>query len=82
MHLTFNKSKALLDYYEKRFVLQTHLEKSQSLKQPLYCCFVDFRKALDSISHTLLWRKLRIMGMSDLILSLLSDMYGKAKPLV
>ena len=40
------------------FVLQTLLEKSQTLKQPLYCCFIDFRKAFDSISHTLLWRKL------------------------
>ena len=66
------------------FVLQTLLEKSQTLKQPLYSAASSTfgTEAFDSISHTLLWRKLRIMGMSELMLSLLSDMYGKAKALV
>ena len=34
---------------------QENIELALSQKKQLYVCFVDFKKAFDSINHTLLW---------------------------
>ena len=35
--------------------LRILMHKAREHQQPLYMCFVDFKKALDSISHDKLW---------------------------
>jgi hypothetical protein len=44
------------------FVLRTLLEKSKSQRTKLYCCFVDFFKAFDTIPRARLWRVLEGLG--------------------
>ena len=40
---------------------------------------MDFQKAFDSVSHHLLWKKLKSLGLNCQILKLLVNMYKKAK---
>jgi hypothetical protein len=44
------------------FILRTLLEKSKSQRTKLYCCFVDFSKAFDTIPRARLWRVLEGLG--------------------
>ena len=41
-------------------------------------CYVDFRKAFDSVNHTLLWVRLAEIGVSKKLLSELQSMYANA----
>jgi hypothetical protein len=47
----------------------------KKLKGKVFACFVDFRKAYDSVDHSLLWNKLINKGISSKILTLLKLMY-------
>ena len=38
------------------------MHKAREHQQPLYMCFVDFKKAFDSISHDKLWVTMMDMG--------------------
>ena len=55
------------------FVLNSLIEYTKIKHQKLYCCFVDFRKAFDSVHHQLLWHKLSSIGVSTKLLKLLID---------
>ena len=41
----------------------------------LYTCFVDFKRAFDTVWHQGLFFKLRQIGVSDLFYNILKDMY-------
>ena len=45
-------------------ILNTGIELALSQKKQLYVCFVDFKKAFDSINHTLLWSCLSSIGVT------------------
>ena len=47
----------------------------RSKKKKLFVCFIDFKKAFDSIWHTALFLKLRQLGVSDLFYKIIKDMY-------
>ena len=51
-------------------------------KKQLFTCFVDIRKAFDSVDHNLLWHKLCHLGISQRFLNVLKSMYFKAKSCV
>jgi len=58
------------------FVLDTLVRKALSRKRGhLYCSFVDFEKAFDSINREALWQKLSKLGVSRKILNVLQSMY-------
>jgi hypothetical protein len=40
---------------DQLFILRTLIEQSKAKKKPLYCCFVDFKKAFDIMSREVLW---------------------------
>jgi hypothetical protein len=65
------------------FVLHT-IAENQSLQQKnkLYCCFVDFKKAFDSVLHSLLWKKLSTMKLNPQILKVLQSYYSKSSSYV
>ena len=42
--------------------LRILMHKAREHQQPLYMCFVDFKKALDSNSHDKLWMTMMDMG--------------------
>ena len=60
------------------FILTTAVQDYKRRHKPVYACFVDFARAFDSVEHTLLWKKLAVMGLSNKILHILQDMYLKA----
>ena len=61
------------------FILQTLIEKQKTEKKPLYLCFVDFTKAFDYIHRLLLFKKLNQRGIKGEFLSLIVDMFCKAR---
>ena len=46
-------------------------------QQPLYMCFVDFKKAFDSISHDKLWMTMMDMGYPLHLIDLLAKLCRK-----
>ena len=48
-------------------------------KSKLYTCFVDFKKAFDSICHNGLFYKLELNNINGKFLDLLRDIYKKSK---
>jgi hypothetical protein len=58
-------------------VLRTLVEQQRRVKSPLYTCFVDFKKAFDSIPRDLLWAKLGGLGVHGWFLDGIKALYGK-----
>lgn len=58
------------------FVLRTLIESSRSSKQPLYTCYVDFKKAYDTIPRDLLWLKLQRIGVHGDFLHAMQALYA------
>jgi len=53
------------------------MHKAREHKQPLYMCFVEFKNALESISHDKLWVIMMDMGYSLHLIDLLARLYRK-----
>ena len=52
------------------------------LKKKLYCCFVDYKKAFDSVPRIHLWYKLLSNGINGKILNVIKGLYSTAKSAV
>ena len=48
----------------------------------LYCCFIDYIKAFDSVSHVELWLQLVRSGITGKLLNAIKSMYSKLKSCV
>ena len=73
----FCKKEGTLDHL---FVLNSLIEiRLRNKGGKLFALFVDLKQALPSVSHPLLWRKIKAVGVSNKIINILSDMYSKAK---
>ncbi len=44
------------------YILRTLIEQSTHKRKKVYCCFVDFHKAFDTVLCDLLWQVLAEMG--------------------
>ena len=51
-------------------------------KKWLFCAFIDYKKAFDSVQHGLLWRKLLNSSVNGKVLRVIRDIYDKAKSCV
>ena len=72
----FCKGKRTSDHI---FVLKTLIDKyTQSGTKRLYTCFVDFRKAFDTVRHEELLLKLRLCGISNLFYNVVKNMYSQS----
>ncbi len=49
------------------FTLWAIIEKARHKSEKVYCCFVDFRKAFDSIPRVALLERLREIGISEML---------------
>lgn len=58
------------------FVLHSLISKTLNDKERLYCCFVDFKKAFDSIQHNKLWHKLVKAGINGKLFNIIRSMYN------
>ena len=64
------------------FSLKTIIDIYLSRKKRLYCAFVDFKKAFDTIWRVGLWSKLIHLGLSGKILTGIQNIYINAKSCV
>ena len=65
------------------FIINTLIELTKKKRgQKLYCCFVDFRKAFDSVPRERMWEVLEERGLSGIVLATLKSMYEKDKACV
>ena len=67
---------------EAIFALHSVIHKTLSSKRRLYCCFIDYKKAFDSIDRKLLWYKLSKYGIRGKLLSVIRNMYSNVKSCV
>ena len=58
------------------FVLRTLIEQARATDTKLHVCFVDFRKAYDSVPRGMLWGKLLHMGVPPLFLAAVQALYA------
>ena len=61
------------------FILNALIEKQFNSKCKLYSCFIDFKKAFDSIDRNSLWYKLCKSGIDGKMLNVLKSMYQNVK---
>ncbi len=57
------------------FIFRTLTEQARFQKKQLYTCFVDFKKAFNTVPRDLLWQVLEGLGISGRILECLRSMY-------
>ena len=63
------------------FVLRSLIDKQKQSRQKgrsgkLYCCFVDFKKAFDTVPRDLLWQVLEGLGIHGRILDIIKSLYA------
>ena len=58
--------------------IKTLIDKYKKKKKKLYTCFVDLKKAFDTISRTLLLHKLTSLNIKGTFFSVLNDMYNNS----
>ena len=65
---------------DNSFVLRTLIDSALARKgRRLYCCFVDLRKAFDSVSRMALWYKLWEIGVSGKLIKTLRQIYSQSR---
>ena len=61
------------------FALHSFISNCLHKGKRLYCCFIDFIKSFDSVSHNKLWQKLVRCGITGKLLNIIKSMYTKIK---
>ena len=62
------------------FILRSPVEQqTKKGSKPLYTCFIDFRKAFESVCLQGLFYKMRQIGISDKFYKIVKEMYSKTK---
>ena len=64
------------------FVLRSLVDLFLASKMKLYCAFVDFQKAFDTVWHTGLWQKLLEHGVTGKVFKCIFNMYQNIKSCV
>jgi hypothetical protein len=67
---------------DNAFVLNELINLYLHKKQRLYCCFIDYQKAFDTINRSALWGKLIKNGINGKIVRVIYNMYDSAKSYV
>ena len=75
----FRKSYATLDYI---FNLHTIIQLCFAKGKKLYCAFVDYAKAFDTVWRKALWFKLINSGITGKCLNIIVDMYNGIKSII
>ena len=58
-------------------MLHTLIERAHADTQPLYVCYVDLKKAYDTIPRDLLWHKLQRIGVHGDFLRAVQALYAE-----
>lgn len=71
----FRRGSHILDH---AYILQTLIAQAQSKSQRLFVCFLDLRKAYNSVISSLLFHRLHTLGLPLRFIALLSRLYSSA----
>ena len=58
------------------------MEKAREFQKNIYFCFIDYVKAFDCVNHNKLWKILKKMGIPDLLICFLRNLYASQKATV
>jgi hypothetical protein len=58
------------------YILRTLIEHSTHKRKKVYCCFVNFHKAFDTVPRDLLWQVSAKMGIMGCFMQCLQSMYS------
>ena len=72
----FRKARSTVD---AAFVLLHAIEQYKANHKPLFCAFIDFKKAYDSVDRDTLWQCLASLGMHGDFLRCLQGMYSDVR---
>ena len=61
------------------FVLRHFIDEARAKKRKLFTCFVDFRKAYDTVPRDLIWKRLSELGVRGKMLLALKAMYANTQ---
>ncbi|MEW8542872.1 MAG: reverse transcriptase family protein, partial [Candidatus Thiodiazotropha sp.] len=75
----FRKDYSTLDNI---FTLHSLIELLRVQKKKLFCCFIDFSRAFDTVWRVGLWRKLLVNNINGKILRVIKNMYDNIKSCV
>ena len=64
------------------YVLYSVIEMYLSVRKRVYCAFIDYKKAFDTIQRELLWQKLLSSGIHCKIFTVIRNLYSQAKSCV
>ncbi len=64
------------------FVMKNVIDMFIAKKKKLYCCFVDYSKAFDTVWRKALWHKLISYGIEGKIMNVMKNMYKQVKSCV
>lgn len=64
------------------FILHSIIQKVLMNKSKLYCAFIDYEKAFDTVNHEALWIKLLKSGVSCKMLRMIKSIYMNVKSCV
>ena len=62
------------------FILKSLIDISQSSKKKLFCCFIDFNQAFDTVWTAGLWHRLTHHGIKGKCFDFIHNMYKNIKP--
>ena len=61
------------------FALHSLISNTSIKGKRLYCCFIDYIKAFDSVAHVKLWLKFSRIGITGKLLNVIKSIYSKLK---
>jgi hypothetical protein len=67
---------------DQQFILRTLIERAKFRSRRLYCCFVDFSKAFDTIPRDKLWERLKEIGLHGNMLDAVRSLYDRVQACV
>ena len=87
---TFTENSQVIDSYQagfrenystadNLFIIKSLIDIARSNKTKLFCCFVDFKQAFDSVWRDGLWLKLNTFNINGKCLSVIQSLYSNIK---
>ena len=64
------------------FALQSLITITLGSKKRLYCAFIDYSKAFDTVEHKALWIKIYKLGLNSTLINVVKSLYGQIKSCV
>jgi hypothetical protein len=62
---------------DQLFILRTLIKQSKAKKKPFYCCFVNFKKAFDTLPYEVFWQVLAGLKVEGRFLRCMQAIYAK-----